>query len=291
MQCRHRDGTQHLAIVGRVAAEELKCIFVKRGEKAGVSRTIAERVKAAQGQKREYRAPCGCTLGPRTVHSQRAEWPCHPGCGPTRKKSRLRLCSAGPQPMCLFPEATTTNGRYLLPFKTGAFVPGVPVKPLVLEYTWGARQMSPAWESFPAHWHIFLLLCSWCYRVRVLELPTYTPSEAERADPALFAANVRRVMLEACPLLAPGEATFEDKKVFHAALLKMLRHPGGRAAMDRSFRSDGGSWTRSGESIGLLDGAPGLRPRSDETEALEVRLGRSVRCCCPGAQLTRALVL
>jgi lysophosphatidylcholine acyltransferase/lyso-PAF acetyltransferase len=31
-------------------------------------------------------------------------------------------------------QGTTTNGKYLLPFKTGAFIAGVPVKPIVLKY-------------------------------------------------------------------------------------------------------------------------------------------------------------
>lgn len=40
----------------------------------------------------------------------------------------------GARPVLLFPEGTTTNGRYLLPFKTGAFLAGLPVKPVVMRY-------------------------------------------------------------------------------------------------------------------------------------------------------------
>ena len=125
-------------MVGRIADKELKCIFVKRGEKAGVSQQIKDRVADAARQSR-------------AAHH-----------------------------MCLFPEATTTNGRYLLPFKTGAFVPGAPVKPVVLVYTWGQGQMSPAWDCLQAPLHIFLLLCSWGYKITLLELPTYYPSEEVR---------------------------------------------------------------------------------------------------------------
>ena len=33
--------------------------------------------------------------------------------------------------LCTFPEGTTSNGKYLLKFKRGAFVPGLPVKPVI----------------------------------------------------------------------------------------------------------------------------------------------------------------
>ena len=31
-------------------------------------------------------------------------------------------------------QGTTTNGRYLLPFRTGAFLAGAPVQPVILKY-------------------------------------------------------------------------------------------------------------------------------------------------------------
>ncbi|XP_015688321.1 lysophospholipid acyltransferase LPEAT1-like isoform X2 [Oryza brachyantha] len=47
--------------------------------------------------------------------------------------------------MLLFPEGTTTNGDYLLPFKTGAFLARVPVQPVILRYPY--TMFSPAWDS------------------------------------------------------------------------------------------------------------------------------------------------
>jgi lysophosphatidylcholine acyltransferase/lyso-PAF acetyltransferase len=43
------------------------------------------------------------------------------------------------------PEGTTTNGDYLLPFKTGAFLAKAPVQPVILRYPY--RRFSPAWDS------------------------------------------------------------------------------------------------------------------------------------------------
>ena len=52
--------------------------------------------------------------------------------------ARMRDMAAGrlphARPLLLFPEGTTTNGRYLLPFKTGAFLAGLPLRPVVLRY-------------------------------------------------------------------------------------------------------------------------------------------------------------
>lgn len=42
-------------------------------------------------------------------------------------------------------EGTTTNGDYLLPFKTGAFLAKAPVQPVILRYPY--TRFNPAWES------------------------------------------------------------------------------------------------------------------------------------------------
>lgn len=43
----------------------------------------------------------------------------------------------------LFPEATTTNGKALISFKTGAFSPGLPVQPMVIKYP--HKYVNPCW--------------------------------------------------------------------------------------------------------------------------------------------------
>lgn len=42
-------------------------------------------------------------------------------------------------------EGTTTNGDYILPFKTGAFLAKAPVLPVILKYPY--ERFSPAWDS------------------------------------------------------------------------------------------------------------------------------------------------
>jgi lysophosphatidylcholine acyltransferase/lyso-PAF acetyltransferase len=135
-------------------------------------------------------------------------------------RSRLAQLSAGATPpLWVFPEGTTTNGRFLLPFRVGAFLCGsVPLQPIVLLYNRDAA-FSPAFESIEAPRSLFLTVSQHRpAKLTVLHLPLYTPSEAERADPGLFAANVREAMLKACPQLQSSQLGLSDKRDYHAAL-------------------------------------------------------------------------
>lgn len=109
----------------------------------------------------------------------------------------------GRQPLLLFPEGTTSNGQGLLEFRKGAFVPGVPVRPAVLCYTgsWDPANTSyretdgkiqaiedTEWaEQFLGHM---------MHSVQIRVLPPYVPSEEEKADPLVFASNVRKALAQ-----------------------------------------------------------------------------------------------
>jgi len=112
-------------------------------------------------------------------------------------KARMQAAAAGElpgsRPLLLFPEGTTTNGSFMLPFKTGAFLAGVPLQPVIIRYTKG--RMSLSWETIPITRHIFLLLCQPVLSATCFELPVYVPSEEEKKDPKLYAANVRRMLV------------------------------------------------------------------------------------------------
>merc|ERR1711877_98200 len=53
----------------------------------------------------------------------------------------------GRRPMLIFPEGTTTNGESLLTFRKGAFIPGMPVRPVIIVYT---GQWDPATTNYVA---------------------------------------------------------------------------------------------------------------------------------------------
>ncbi|KAI3684810.1 hypothetical protein L6452_34036 [Arctium lappa] len=121
--------------------------------------------------------------------------------------------------MMLFPEGTTTNGDYILPFKTGAFLAKSPVLPVILRYPY--ERFSPAWDSISGARHVILLLCQFVNNMTVTRLPIYYPSQEEKENPKLYAENVRRLMAREGNLIK-SEIGLAEKRVYHAALNGLL---------------------------------------------------------------------
>lgn len=110
----------------------------------------------------------------------------------------------GSRPLLIFPEGTVSNGESLLPFRKGAFIPGAPVRPVLLVYT---GSWTPAATTFyKTHrgeikedtlWQWFVQVsCHIIKPMRIVVLPPYYPTAEEARDPELYASNVRRLMLQ-----------------------------------------------------------------------------------------------
>ncbi|KAG9150395.1 hypothetical protein Leryth_014575 [Lithospermum erythrorhizon] len=121
--------------------------------------------------------------------------------------------------MMLFPEGTTTNGNFLLPFKTGAFLAKAPVLPILLRFPYS--RFSPAWETISGVRHIVFLLSQFVNYLEVIRLPIYYPTQLEKDDPKLYAYNVRRCMAHEGSL-ALSDLGLPEKRVYHAALLDLF---------------------------------------------------------------------
>uniref|UniRef100_A0A8C7ZZF7 Lysophosphatidylcholine acyltransferase 2 n=1 Tax=Oryzias sinensis TaxID=183150 RepID=A0A8C7ZZF7_9TELE len=107
----------------------------------------------------------------------------------TRAKSEGRW----PQ-VLIFPEGTCTNRTCLITFKQGAFIPGVPVQPVVeTDLLWSSPFVS-----------VFQFL------------PPHVPTEEEKKSPALYASRVRETMAQA--LRVPvTDHTYEDCRLMISA--------------------------------------------------------------------------
>ncbi|XP_069476536.1 lysophosphatidylcholine acyltransferase 1 [Ambystoma mexicanum] len=132
----------------------------------------------------------------------------------SRKKTveeiRRRAHSNGKWPqVMIFPEGTCTNRSCLITFKPGAFIPGVPVQPVVLRYPNKMDTITWTWQGPGALDILWLSLCQFHNYVEIEFLPIYTPSEEEKKNPALYAINVRRIMAEALGV-SVTDYTFED---------------------------------------------------------------------------------
>ncbi|CAG0921595.1 unnamed protein product [Notodromas monacha] len=115
----------------------------------------------------------------------------------TIKEIQRRMESKEDWPqMLLFPEGTCTNRSALITFKPGAFYPGLPVQPVCLRYE--ADQDLTSWTWKGASWMevLWRTLARPHTPCEMEFLPVYYPNDAEKADPVLYAKNVRQVMAE-----------------------------------------------------------------------------------------------
>ena len=59
--------------------------------------------------------------------------------------------------LMIFPEGTTTNGKYLISFKKGAFMNMFPIKIFCIKYD--VRNFNPALDTIDSLYHLILCLC------------------------------------------------------------------------------------------------------------------------------------
>ena len=112
------------------------------------------------------------------------------------------------QKVAMFPEGTTTNNTRIVHFRTGAFVAGVPVIPIVFTYPY--TFWDPAFTSCSLPFHILGTLSQLISFMKVKRLPVYYPSEEEKNDPKLYAENIKKLMVKESGLEG-SEESYEDK--------------------------------------------------------------------------------
>ncbi|CAD8049010.1 unnamed protein product [Paramecium sonneborni] len=129
---------------------------------------------------------------------------------------RVKQINQGEQypPVIIFPEGTTTNGEFLIPFKRGAFDPLLPVKICCLKYS--KRRFHPVMDVIGIGYMTLFTLNQFLNEVEIIEFqglfdPTYLnlqnyPQE-QRGE--IYAEACRKVMAQALGINLI-EATFRD---------------------------------------------------------------------------------
>ncbi|XP_056876644.1 lysophosphatidylcholine acyltransferase 1 isoform X1 [Takifugu flavidus] len=131
----------------------------------------------------------------------------------TVEEIRRRAQSGGVWPqIMIFPEGTCTNRSGLILFKAGAFIPALPVQPVVLRYLNKLDTVTWTWRGPGAFRILWLTLCQLHNAMEIEYLPVYTPSEEEKENPSLFANNVRKVMAKALEVPLT-DLSFEDREI------------------------------------------------------------------------------
>uniref|UniRef100_A0A2M4CGW1 Putative phosphate acyltransferase n=1 Tax=Anopheles darlingi TaxID=43151 RepID=A0A2M4CGW1_ANODA len=112
----------------------------------------------------------------------------------------------------IFPEGTCTNRTSLIQFKPGAFYPGVPIQPVLMRYPNKIDTVTWTWEGPDAIQLLWRTLTQFHTFCEIEFLPVYYPSEEEKADPKLYARNVRNLMARALDIPI-SDYTFDDCKL------------------------------------------------------------------------------
>nr|XP_026248064.1 lysophosphatidylcholine acyltransferase 2 [Urocitellus parryii] len=128
-----------------------------------------------------------------------------------------RATSGGEWPQILvFPEGTCTNRSCLITFKPGAFIPGVPVQPILLRYPNKLDTVTWTWQGYTFIQLCVLTFCQPFTKVEIEFMPVQVPSDAEKNDPVLFANRVRNLMAEALGIPVTDH-TYEDCRLMISA--------------------------------------------------------------------------
>uniref|UniRef100_A0A8C0MH21 Lysophosphatidylcholine acyltransferase 2 n=1 Tax=Canis lupus familiaris TaxID=9615 RepID=A0A8C0MH21_CANLF len=128
-----------------------------------------------------------------------------------------RATSRGQWPQILvFPEGTCTNRSCLITFKPGAFIPGVPVQPVLLRYPNKLDTVTWTWQGYTFIQLCMLTFCQPFTKVEVEFMPVQVPNDEEKNDPILFAGRVRNLMAETLGIPVTDH-TYEDCRLMISA--------------------------------------------------------------------------
>ena len=139
-------------------------------------------------------------------------------------------------PLVIFPQGTTTDNNYVTMFHTGAFIAGksrlrfviatttvsficlegLPVQPVAIKYKY--THFNPAYlVNRKNEYYMLRCLSQFSQSLEVTFLPVCTPTEAEKANPQLFANRVKH---QIAAVLRAQETNhcYEDAKLYRCGL-------------------------------------------------------------------------
>ncbi|CAN6481049.1 unnamed protein product [Victoria cruziana] len=99
---------------------------------------------------------------------------------------RKASCDSFPR-VLLFPEGTTTNGRALIYFQLGAFIPGYPIQPVAVRYPF--VHFDQSWGNISLTKLMFRMFTQFHNFMEVEYLPVISPLENKKESPSHFAAR------------------------------------------------------------------------------------------------------
>ncbi|KAG2614177.1 hypothetical protein PVAP13_4KG374100 [Panicum virgatum] len=127
---------------------------------------------------------------------------------------RKAACNSFPR-VLLFPEGTTTNGRFLISFQHGAFIPGYPVQPVVVRYP--HVHFDQSWGNISLLKLMFKMFTQFHNFMEVEYLPVVYPPEIKQENALHFAENTSYAMARALNVL-PTSYSYGDSMIMARAV-------------------------------------------------------------------------
>ncbi|XP_057792066.1 lysophospholipid acyltransferase LPEAT2 [Salvia miltiorrhiza] len=107
---------------------------------------------------------------------------------------RKASCNQFPR-VLLFPEGTTSNGRVLISFQLGAFIPGYPVQPVVVRYPY--VHFDQSWGNITLAMLMFRMFTQFHNFMEVEYLPLVYPNENRKENAVHFAQRTAHAIASA----------------------------------------------------------------------------------------------
>ncbi|KAG8391731.1 hypothetical protein BUALT_Bualt01G0217600 [Buddleja alternifolia] len=107
---------------------------------------------------------------------------------------RKASCNWFPR-VLLFPEGTTSNGKVLISFQLGAFIPGYPVQPVVVRYPY--VHFDQSWGNISIAKLMFRMFTQFHNFMEVEYLPIVSPHENRKENAVHFAQRTGHVIASA----------------------------------------------------------------------------------------------
>ncbi|KAK2650475.1 hypothetical protein Ddye_017964 [Dipteronia dyeriana] len=169
---------------------------------------------------------------------------------------RKASCNRFPR-VLLFPEGTTTNGKFIISFQLGAFIPGYPIQPVVVRYphihfdqSWGNISLAKLMFRMFTQFHNFM---------EVEYLPVVFPSNNQKENALHFAEKTSHVLASALNVVQTSHS-YGDVMLYTRA--SQLKHEKASIYMVEMARVESLFHISSLEAVGFLDKFLSMNPDS-----------------------------
>ncbi|ORX48980.1 acyltransferase [Piromyces finnis] len=115
-------------------------------------------------------------------------------------------------PVVIFPEGTTTNGKFLIEFKNGAFYPFKPIQPVLIHYKF--KYFNPCWVELSALKYFSNLLTQWSNSVEITFLPVVRPTEEEKKDVTKYRDRLQEIMARELETISLNYSNRSQKLIY-----------------------------------------------------------------------------